>query len=70
MRPLLTCWIVDRLLTQGVATPWSEGLIELASLSQDGIRIRRRPGRRACGGWQALANNLLAANRLRRAAAA
>jgi transposase len=32
--------VVDRLLTQGVATLWSEGLVSLASLSDDGIRIR------------------------------
>jgi transposase len=31
---------VDRLLTQGVATLWSEGLVSLASLDDDGIRIR------------------------------
>lgn len=32
--------VVDRLLTQGVATLWSEGLVSLASLNDDGIRIR------------------------------
>lgn len=31
---------VDRLLTQGVAALWSEGLVSLASLSEDCIRIR------------------------------
>jgi len=30
----------DRLLAQGVAALWSEGLVSLASLSEDGIRIR------------------------------
>ncbi|MBI2740329.1 MAG: transposase [Rhodospirillales bacterium] len=32
--------VVDRLLSQGVATLWSEGLVSLASLNDDGIRIR------------------------------
>lgn len=32
--------VVDRLLAQGVAALWSEGLVSLASLSDDGIRIR------------------------------
>jgi len=36
--------VVDRLLTEGVAALWSEGLIELASLSQDGVRIRASAG--------------------------
>jgi transposase len=36
--------IVDRLLTEGVAALRSEGLIELATLSQDGIRIRASAG--------------------------
>ena len=36
--------VVDRLLTQGVAALWSEGLVTLASLSHDGIRIRASAG--------------------------
>ncbi len=36
--------IADRLLTQGVAALWSEGLVTLASLSHDGIRIRASAG--------------------------
>lgn len=32
--------VVDRLLIQGVAVLWSEGLVSLASLSEVGIRIR------------------------------
>lgn len=36
--------VVDRLLTQGVTALWSEGLIELASLSHDGVRIRAAAG--------------------------
>lgn len=36
--------IVDRLLTEGVAALRVEGLVELASLSQDGIRIRAAAG--------------------------
>lgn len=35
---------IDRLLTQGVAALWSEGLVTLASLSHDGIRIRASAG--------------------------
>lgn len=35
---------VDRLLTQGVTALWSEGLVTLASLSHDGIRIRAAAG--------------------------
>lgn len=35
---------MDRLLTQGVAVLWSEHLIDLASLSQDGVRIRASAG--------------------------
>lgn len=35
---------VDRLLMQGVAALWSEGLVSLASLSDDGIRIRISAG--------------------------
>ncbi len=31
---------VDRLLAQGLAVLWTEGLVSLASLSDDGIRIR------------------------------
>lgn len=36
--------VADRLLTQGVAALWSEALITLASLTQDGIRIRAAAG--------------------------
>jgi transposase len=36
--------VVDRLLTQGVTALWSEGLVTLASLSHDGIRIRAAAG--------------------------
>ncbi len=36
--------IIDRLLTQGVAALWLEKLIDLASLSQDGVRIRASAG--------------------------
>lgn len=36
--------LVDRLLTQGVTALWSEGLVTLASLSHDGIRIRAAAG--------------------------
>ena len=36
--------VADRLLTQGVAALWSEGLVTLASLSHDGIRIRASAG--------------------------
>ncbi len=36
--------VADRLLTQGVTALWSEGLITLASLTQDGIRIRAAAG--------------------------
>lgn len=36
--------VADRLLTHGVAALWSEGLVTLASLTQDGIRIRAAAG--------------------------
>jgi transposase len=36
--------VADRLLTQGVAALWSEELITLASLTQDGIRVRAAAG--------------------------
>lgn len=36
--------VADRLLTEGVAALWSEGLIDLASLSHDGVRIRAWAG--------------------------
>lgn len=36
--------VADRLLTQGVVALWSEGLITLASLSHDGVRIRAAAG--------------------------
>lgn len=36
--------VADRLLTEGVTALWSEGLITLASLTQDGIRIRASAG--------------------------
>jgi len=36
--------LVDRLLTEGVTALWSEGLVTLASLSHDGIRIRAAAG--------------------------
>jgi len=36
--------VADRLLTQGVTALWSEGLVSLASLSHDGIRIRASAG--------------------------
>jgi hypothetical protein len=36
--------VVDRLLTQGVTALWSAGLVRLASLSHDGIRIRAGAG--------------------------
>lgn len=36
--------VMDRLLTQGVAALWSEKLVDLASLSQDGLRIRASAG--------------------------
>lgn len=36
--------VADRLLTEGVAALWSEGLIDLASLSHDGVRIRASAG--------------------------
>lgn len=36
--------VMDRLLTQGVAVLWSEELVDLASLSQDGVRIRASAG--------------------------
>jgi hypothetical protein len=36
--------VADRLLTEGVAALWSEGLIDLASLSHDGLRIRASAG--------------------------
>lgn len=36
--------VADRLLAQGVAALWSEELIDLASLSHDGVRIRASAG--------------------------
>jgi transposase len=36
--------VADRLLTEGVVALWSEGLIDLASLSHDGVRIRASAG--------------------------
>lgn len=36
--------VADRLLTEGVAALWSEGVIDLASLSHDGLRIRASAG--------------------------
>lgn len=36
--------VADRLLTQGVAALWSEGLVTLASLSHDGVRVRAAAG--------------------------
>lgn len=36
--------VVDRLLTQGVVALWSEGLVSLASLSHDGLRVRASAG--------------------------
>lgn len=36
--------VMDRLLTQGVAALWLEKLVDLASLSQDGVRIRASAG--------------------------
>jgi transposase len=36
--------VADRLLTQGVAALWSEGLVTLASLAHDGIRVRAAAG--------------------------
>ena len=36
--------VADRLLTEGVTALWSEGVITLASLTQDGIRIRAAAG--------------------------
>ena len=36
--------VADRLLTEGVAALWSEGLVTLASLSHDGVRIRAAAG--------------------------
>jgi hypothetical protein len=36
--------VADRLLMQGVTALWSEGLITLASLTQDGVRIRAAAG--------------------------
>ncbi len=36
--------VADRLLTEGVTVLWSEGLIDLASLSHDGVRIRASAG--------------------------
>jgi len=36
--------VADRLLTQGVAALWLEELITLASLTQDGIRVRAAAG--------------------------
>jgi transposase len=36
--------VADRLLTQGVAALWSEGLVKLASLSHDGLRVRASAG--------------------------
>lgn len=39
-----TAEVADRLLTQGVTALWSEGLITLASLTQDGLRVRASAG--------------------------
>jgi transposase len=36
--------VADRLLTQGVVALWSAGLVKLASLAHDGIRIRASAG--------------------------
>ena len=36
--------VADRLLTQGVAALWSEGLVRLVSLSHDGLRVRASAG--------------------------
>jgi len=36
--------VADRLLTEGVAALWSQGLVTLVSLSHDGIRIRTSAG--------------------------
>lgn len=36
--------VADRLLTEGVAALWAQGLVTLASLAQDGIRIRASAG--------------------------
>jgi transposase len=36
--------VADRLLTQGVAALWSEGLVKLVSLSHDGVRVRAAAG--------------------------
>jgi len=36
--------VADRLLSEGVAALWSEGLIDLMSLSHDGVRIRASAG--------------------------
>jgi len=36
--------VADRLLTQGVTALWSEGLVSLASLTQDGLRVRASAG--------------------------
>jgi transposase len=36
--------VADRLLSQGVTALWSEGLVTLVSLAQDGVRIRASAG--------------------------
>lgn len=36
--------VVDRLLTQGIVALWSEGLVSLASLNDDCVRIRASSG--------------------------
>lgn len=36
--------IADQLLTQSVVALWSEGLVDLASLTQDGLRVRASAG--------------------------
>jgi transposase len=36
--------VADRLLTHSVASLWSEGLVDLASLTHDGVRIRGAAG--------------------------
>lgn len=36
--------VADRLLTQSVSSLWAEGLVELASLTHDGVRVRASAG--------------------------
>lgn len=36
--------VADRLLTQSVSSLWSEGLVNLASLTHDGVRVRASAG--------------------------